>query len=68
VEERIFTKEGKLFRAFCKSAKVKSLGYSLALQRAISDFGADGSFSSAVMKMKEHYGIEVPASTIRLIV
>jgi hypothetical protein len=67
IEEKLFTEEGKLFRPFCKSARVKSLGYSLALQRAISDFGADGSFSSVVAKMKEHYGIEVPSSTVRLI-
>jgi hypothetical protein len=67
MEEKIFVEKGKLFRPFCKSARVKSLGYSLALQRAISDFGADGSFASVVSKMKEHYGIEVPSSTVRLI-
>jgi hypothetical protein len=68
VEEKLFIEEGRLVRPFCKSAKVRSLGYSLALQRAVSDFGADGSFCSATFKMKEHYGIEVPHSTIRLIV
>jgi Uncharacterised protein family (UPF0236) len=40
-------------------------GCSPALQRAITDFGADGPFAGASTKLKEHYGIDVPVSTIR---
>jgi hypothetical protein len=38
------------------------------LQRAITDFGADVSFEQTSKKMLEHYGVELPSSTIRLIV
>ncbi len=41
--------------------------YSKALQRAVTDFGADSSFKEACEKMKEHYGLTVPANTIRKI-
>jgi len=33
----------------------------------LTDFGADQSFGRAVEKVREHYGIEVPASRVRLI-
>ena len=36
-----------------------------ALQRAITDFGADDPFAGAAGKLKEHYGIDIPVSTIR---
>jgi len=38
-----------------------------ALQRAITDFGADGPFADAAAKLREHYGIDVPVSTVRAI-
>lgn len=66
-EERCFTKEGKLIRPFSQSSQVKCRGYSLPLERALTDFGADVPFGKVTEKMKEHYGIEVPSSTIRLI-
>jgi hypothetical protein len=37
------------------------------LQRAITDFGADDPFSGAAGKLKEHYGIDIPLSTIRVV-
>lgn len=42
-------------------------GYSLPLQRAIVDFGADVSFGRIPEKLAEHYGIEVPVSSARVI-
>lgn len=42
-------------------------GCSPALQRAITDFGADDPFAGAAGKLKEHYGIDLPVSTIRMI-
>jgi hypothetical protein len=35
------------------------------LQRALTDFGADHSFMEATQKVREHYGIELPASSVR---
>ena len=52
-------------RPFAQSAHVTPRGYSLGLQRAMTDFGADDSFSEAVNKISEHYGIEVPQSAVR---
>lgn len=41
---------------------------SIPLQRTITDFGADDSFGrGASAKLKEHYGIEVPATVIRAV-
>ena len=42
-------------------------GYSLPLQRVVTDFGADISFCQVPEKVKEHYGIDVAASTVRRI-
>jgi hypothetical protein len=42
-------------------------GYSLGLQRAVTDFGADVAFGKVPQKLKEHYGIEVPSSTAQTI-
>lgn len=41
--------------------------YSLPLQRAITDFGADVSFGQVEQKLQEHYGISLPASSIQKI-
>jgi len=37
----------------------------LPLQRVLADFGAEESFVSATEKVREHYGIELPASGVR---
>ena len=42
-------------------------GYSLGLQRALSDFGADVAFGKVPQKLQEHYGIEVPVSAAQAI-
>ena len=47
--------------------KVKSRGYSTPSERRITDFGADDSFKKAGEKLKEHYGITVPESSVRSI-
>ncbi len=39
----------------------------MPLERVITDFGADVPFAKVVEKIKEHYGIDVPSSTVRLI-
>ena len=52
----------KLSTPFSLSAEVKSRGYSLLLERIVTDFGADISFGQVVEKLKEHYGITISAS------
>jgi hypothetical protein len=55
----------KLLRPFSAAAAVRCQGYSLGLQRVLTDFGADHSFAQAAAKVKEHYLIEVPLSAVR---
>lgn len=52
-------------RPFSTSAEVKCRGYWEPLQRVLVDFGAEKSFGQAVERIREHYGIEVPASAVR---
>jgi Uncharacterised protein family (UPF0236) len=47
------------------SAQVTPRGYSLPLQRRITDFGADIAFKQVNKKLQEHYGITVPENGIR---
>jgi hypothetical protein len=46
---------------------VKCRGYSLCLQRRITDSGADVPFGKVSEKLYEHYGINIPYSPIRKI-
>ena len=39
---------------------------SLPLQRVLVDFGADHAFGRVPDRLREHYGIGMPVSTIRL--
>lgn len=41
-------------------------GCSKPLQRAITDFGADHAFGQVPKKLREHYGIDISASTVRI--
>jgi hypothetical protein len=56
---------GAELRPFCLEARVKHRGYSLRLQRVLTDFGAEVSFGQAVRRVKEHYAIEVPVAAVR---
>ena len=47
---------------------MKSRGKSLALPRALSDFGAEKSFAQAGRQLKERYGVELHRSSIREVV
>ena len=58
-------RRGAQVRPFCVQAHLRHREYSLPLQRALADFGADQSFGAAIKKMREHYGVEVPASGAR---
>jgi hypothetical protein len=56
---------GAELRPFCREARVKHRGYSLRLQRVLTDFGSEVSFGQAVSRVKEHYAIEVPVAAVR---
>ena len=56
---------GAEFRPFCQEARVKQRGYSLRLQRVLTDFGSEVSFGQAVSRVREHYAIEVPVAAVR---
>lgn len=58
---------GQQVRPFARAARVECRGYSLGLQRVVTDFGADVPFARVPEKVREHYGIEVAASTVRAI-
>ena len=46
-------------------AEVTPRGYSMPLQRSITDFGADHAFAEVPKKLGEHYGIGIPVSAAR---
>jgi hypothetical protein len=56
---------GAELRPFCREAQVKHRGYSLRLQRVLTDFGSEVSFGQAVSRVQEHYAIEVPVAAVR---
>lgn len=58
---------GSRFRPFSESVAVSSRSYSRCLQRAVCDFGSDHAFGSVNKKLKEHHGITLPLSSIRII-
>jgi hypothetical protein len=67
--EQTFTQEKgrRLLRPFSTTAGVYCRSYSLPLQRAITDFGADVPFGRIREKLREHHGIEVPTSSAQAI-
>lgn len=60
-------RRGVRLRPFCLKAGVEPRGYSRALQRALTDFGAEESFARAALRVKEHYGLDLGASAVRRI-
>ena len=56
---------GYLIRPFSNAAEVRCRGYSVPLQRRITDFGAERSFAKARKQLKEHYGLDIPIGAIR---
>lgn len=52
---------------FTEATGVGCRDYSVLLERAIVDFGADTSFRQAVEKLREHYGISVAESAVQSI-
>jgi hypothetical protein len=69
VVEQLFTQgQGQgIVRPFSAAAEVHCRGYSLPLQRIITDFGADVPFGQIPDKLQEHHGISVPVSSAQAI-
>ena len=66
VDERIWRgSKGSYQRLLPSVLGVTHRGYTHSLQRAMSDFGLDESFCKAAAKIKEHYGFELPVSSLR---
>jgi hypothetical protein len=65
VKEQLFLENGYQQRPFSQRASIHCRGYSIPLQRVITDFGADNSFGKVDNKLKEHYGISLPTSAIQ---
>lgn len=68
VEEQILRlgRRGGELRPFCTKAGVTHRGYSRRLQRVLVDFGAESAFAPAARRVREHYGIDLPISRVRL--
>jgi len=67
IEETLFRNKTRIVRTFSDQAGVNCRSTSTPLQRAITDFGADLPFGQVNAKLQEHYGIDVPVSSIRTI-
>ena len=67
VVEQLWRQEESVhtIRPFVANAQVRCRGYSLGLQRIVTDFGADESYARAAAKVKEHYQIELCPGTVR---
>lgn len=65
-EERIWRNASASYqRPLPSRLGVTPRGCSRALSRALSDFGIEHSFQQAASRFQEHYGFEIPASTVR---
>ncbi len=69
MREQLFSQgKGKgITRPFSEAAAVSCRGYSLPLQRVITDFGADVPFGQIPPKLQEHHGISVPVSSAQAV-
>lgn len=54
-------------RPFAATANVRCRGYSLGLERVLTDFGAEVAFAQVPAKVREHYGIGVSVSAVRAV-
>lgn len=61
-------RDGTRRRPFQQRSGLKCRGRSRALQRVLTDFGAEKSFAQASRQLWEHYGVEVHPSCVRRVV
>ena len=62
-----YGRRGKRLRPFCRQAQVRPRGCSTLLQRVLTDFGAETAFGQIPARVREHYGIELSASSARAV-
>jgi hypothetical protein len=67
LQEQTFSKGGRLIRPFSQAAEVTCRGYSVPLQRRMTDLACEKSFAKAGRQLKEHYGLDISTSAIRTI-
>jgi len=68
VSERVWRNATQSYlRPLPERLGVRTRGCSRRLQRVLSDFGSEHSFGRAVQSVREHYGFEISASTVRQI-
>jgi hypothetical protein len=65
VEEPLRRVGTRIERPFSERAGVDCRATSLPLQRVLADFGAEVAFGRVPDKLREHYGITMPVSTIQ---
>ncbi|MFQ5874754.1 MAG: hypothetical protein ACE5JL_13300, partial [Dehalococcoidia bacterium] len=69
VERYLTCPEGHGYdRPFQRLTGLSCRGKSEALQRALTDFGAEKSFAQASQQLREHYGVQVDPSSVRQVV
>ena len=66
VQERIWRGQGKSYhRVLPEALALTQRSCTAELQRVITDFGLDHSFAKGAKKLREHYGFDLPVSSIR---
>lgn len=68
LEEQVFLNKitRQTIRPFSEAAQVYCHARSFLLQKAFTDFSAEGSFAQATQRIKEHYGVDIATSTTRI--
>ena len=59
------SRRGSSFRPFSSQVNVSPRGYSMPLQRAMTDFGCERSFAKATHALYEHDGVDIAQSAER---
>jgi hypothetical protein len=68
VQERVWRgREGAWLRPFQQQARIGARGCSRRLQRLACDFALEESFGTAVERLREHHGVALSASRVRLV-
>lgn len=67
VQEQIYQRGTKRVRPLCLAAGIEAGGYSLGVQEAVVDFGAEDSFNLAAERIGRHHPLRLSASTVRKI-
>jgi len=62
------TRKGACMRPVAKQWKLHHRGRTRAVERALTDFGAEESFGQASRRFKEHYGFEIERTSVLRVV